>query len=129
MFLKSSRLIFGGKDLYCYLCRNGSISRNKIFNLNRLDSVLFAEEMAEAIIKEYPRLKKICKCRCFDSYVATFRLINEREYYDLFYEMWDKIKKSRKTVLTFKSSCAKRKLYSFLSYFGVKFFKFCLKKI
>lgn len=118
-FLKSNKIIFGARPLYYYLYREQAISKQK-FNEKRWDAVEFAEEMTCEIVTSYPSLKRIAKCRLFDSYLTIFSILNYNDYPEAYSSAWNSIKECRGDVLFYSKSGKKRKLEALCSYFGPK---------
>lgn len=128
VFLKSSKVVFGNKAYYNYLCRNGS-TMNDTFRISRLQSAYFVEEMVQVVTEKYPDLKKMGDCRRFTTYVGLLRLVDKHKYPDIYSEMWIKIKKYRKTVLIYKYARLKQKIYALASLLGSGILKRTLKLI
>ena len=124
-FFKSEKIVFGANPLYFYLYRVGSISKQQ-FSLARMDGIYFAEEMVKDITQKYPSLCQIGDCRLFDSYLAVLSLISQKDYPDIYKQVWGKICFMRKSILICKYSGRKRKILSICSYFGTDVLKMML---
>lgn len=75
-FLKSQIIVYGDRALYIYLCRNGSITKQK-FTERRLDAIYNMEMMCKDIMAVYSELSDKCHARLFSQYVSVYGTLKE----------------------------------------------------
>lgn len=128
LFLKAQTVVIGRRALYHYIRHNNSIMTSA-FNFNRLDSITFAEQMSEAILKHWPDLLPVTQKRLYDSYVCCWRSAvlsrqKSREMDLMLDDLYAKVKAVRGTVRKEKLT-PKMRSYLISSYFGKKGMELC----
>lgn len=76
LILKADKIVYGDRALYVYLCRTGSITKQK-FNSRHLDALDNIEEMCNSISAIYPDLSDKCKARVFSQYLSIYLMLRK----------------------------------------------------
>lgn len=128
LFLKANKIVFGAKALYHYLFRVNSLSKQG-FNQKQLQSAEHAETMVYDILKKYPDLLEEGICRLFDPYISLFKLIDKNTNPNEYDHIYSKIKTIRYTVLLYKNTSIKRRIYAAVSFASETVFRSIIKHI
>ena len=126
-FLNADVISFGAKANYFYYYRNGSLSRNK-FKKNRLDAILFAEQMKKDVIKVYPDLKTNAEERVFQAEVNLFRELNRKEHLDLYIEFGNSIKRKSKCMIWNKNVRKRNKILAIIASININLLYYVLRR-
>ena len=118
-FFLSNRIVFGSKTLYNYLYRKSAISKQQ-FNQNRLDALIFTEEMIKDVITKYPKFKAVANGRLMEECCYLLEILPIEDNFSLAVEVYEKIKSVRLNVLLGKDNILKRRIFSLASYLGLK---------
>ena len=122
-FLKAQTIVYGDKALYIYLCRYGSITKQK-FTKKRLDAIYNMEIMCNDIMKTYSDLSDKCQARLFLQYVSFFSALKDSEPNRMLeLELFKKIRDLRGC----SSFTRKQKVYAFFSGLGQPYFDILVK--
>lgn len=116
-YSKCGKAVFGNRCLYTYIYREGSITKRD-FEPEMLTSISFAEDSFKWITDKYPSLSKIAECRMFDQYFEMLRVIKNKDE-KIYREMYDGLKKVRRTAVFYRDSGFYRRCKAILSYFGI----------
>ncbi|MBE5962332.1 MAG: glycosyltransferase [Lachnospiraceae bacterium] len=120
LFFKTKKIAFGNKQLYYYLYREASISKQQ-FNPKRLDAIEFIEEMCSDISRKYPRLKSISNKRMLEEYIYAYTslVLSNIKYKENIKNIFHKIKQTR--FLVWRECLGQKMAYYILfSMFGPK---------
>ena len=119
LFMLSDKVAYGNKDIYFYLYRFGSISRQS-YNEKKSDLVYFTEKMVEDVVYKYPNLERLGKYRLFDGYLLALSQCGDKK---ISTELIYKLRNMSKSILRDSDSGIKRKICALSVYFGDSFIK------
>lgn len=102
---------------YFYLQRDTSIQYQS-FDLRKLDGVKHCHEMMEAVKNDFRDLGSAAECRYLSTVCNIYFQINEGKYEREKQELWQEIKKYRKSVLLNPEARKKARMGALASYGG-----------
>lgn len=105
------------KSDYIYLQRESGIQRMK-FSERKFDLIKHWNDVYVEIKSDYPQLEKAIECRYFSAIMNLLFQIPANEYEDSQVELWNMIKKFRKSVLLDRTSRKKARYAAMISFFG-----------
>lgn len=113
---------------YFYFQRKGSIAQGE-FTPRKMDAIIHMGQLRDFIIKNYPELEKAACCRYFSTTCNIFFLKFDEKYAKEKEQLWNEIKKYRKTVLFDKEGRKKARIAALISYLGKFWLEFIYKYI
>lgn len=116
---KCNKIVITSKRTYNYLLnRNGSIM-NKKFGPNRMQALIFIEEILDFIQKNYKDIENAAKARLYSECIAIFvQIPNNKEYVNENNKVKYYLKKYRKDILFDKKINKKQKIMCIVAILG-----------
>ena len=118
---QSKSVIFYKSALYYYRQRESSLVHNESLAHLR-DGIEMVEQQEKGLLCQYPQLESACACRCLSMYFHVI-LNDEKLSAQERSVVWEKIKRTRITVLRDKHARKKTRLAAMLSWGGYKLFR------
>lgn len=109
-------------DYYYYQSRD-SITHVH-FDERKMDAIRNVGALRDFISVHYPSLKRAAECRYFSTVCTILFQINDQKYEQQKLQLWNEIKKYRRSVLLDKNGRKKARLAAMLSYAGHDIMKF-----
>jgi hypothetical protein len=127
VLLRSKKVVYTSKKLYCYVKRSKSISRD-VYSDKKLDYLQFAEEIYRYVDMNYSELKKAAASRCVSVSAHLLRQMyaKNKAYKEKRRQLYLVIKKYRVGLLSDRNVRKKNKFIILLSYLGFILFDISL---